>query len=156
MIEIFQGGDRLSSHLLAPAGLVNEYRTNDHDLPDGPKYEQWDRDRVTEWAARVGEHATTVVNRIFESVLVDEQGLSPALAVLRLTRRYSSDRVEKACKIALESRVKSPRCSHLRPILESRQDEVGRRSPRFEPVTALPVAPTGYVRGAAYYGGGVK
>ena len=29
-------------------------------------------------------------NRIFESVPVDEQGLSAALAVLRLTRRYSA------------------------------------------------------------------
>lgn len=156
MIEIFQGGDRVSSHLLAPEGVVNEYRTHDHDLPDGPKYEHWDRDRVTEWAARVGEHATTVVNRIFESVPVDEQGLNAALAVLRLTRRYSKERVENACKVALESRVKSPRYSHLRPILESRQDEVGRRTPRFEPVITEPAAPTGYVRGAAYYGGGSK
>ncbi len=156
MLEVFQGGDRISSHLLAPIGVVNEYRTNDHDLPDGPRYREWDRGRVTEWAGRVGEHASIVVARIFESVPADEQGLNAALAVLRLTRRYSSERVERACQLALQSSVKSPRYSHLRPILETRQDEHGQRSPRFEPVTSEPAAPAGYVRGASYYGGGSK
>ncbi len=31
------------------------------------------------------------MNRIFESVPVDEQGIDAALAVLRMTRRYSAD-----------------------------------------------------------------
>ena len=56
-----------------------------------------------------GENTLTVVNRIFESVPVDEQGLDAALAVLRLTRRYSAQRLEAACQIALASRVRSPR-----------------------------------------------
>ena len=49
------------------------------DLPDGPRYRQWDAQRVREWAARIGDNTTTVVNRIFESVPVDEQGLDGAL-----------------------------------------------------------------------------
>lgn len=61
-------------------------------------------------------------------------------------------RVENACQLALASRVRSPRYAHLRPILESKQDERGRRSPRFTSVTDTPT-PAGYVRGAAYYGG---
>lgn len=39
----------------------------------------------------------TIINRIFESVPVDEQGLDAGLAVLRLSRRYSAQRVEAAC-----------------------------------------------------------
>lgn len=154
-LEVFLGGDRLSSHLLAPIGVTNEYRTNDGDMPDGPRYQEWDALRVREWAARIGEHTTTVTQRIFESVPIEEQGINPALAVLRLTRRYSAARVERACEVALASRVRSPRYAHLRPILESRQDEVGKRHPRFEHVTDE-TPTTGYVRGASYYGGDTK
>ena len=54
----------------------------------------------------------TVVNRIFESVPVDEQGLDAALAVLRLSRRYSAERIEAACRLALAGHVRSPRYAH--------------------------------------------
>ena len=94
-----------------------------------------------------------MVNRIFESVPVEEQGLDAALAVLRLTRRYSAARVDAACRIAL-ARVRSPRYAHLRPILESGQDQPGRGRP--VPETAGPLASAGYVRGADYYAGGAR
>src|SRR5699024_10970922 len=94
MVEVFDGDRRVTSHVLAPAGVVNEHRTHDADLPDAPRYRQWDAERVREWAGRIGENTVTVVNRIFESVPVQEQGLDPALAVLRLTRRFSAARLE--------------------------------------------------------------
>ncbi|MBB1032712.1 IS21 family transposase, partial [Dietzia sp. SLG310A2-38A2] len=68
-------------HVLLPETVVNEYRTNDADLPVGPKYRQWDQSRVREWAERVGPSALVVTDRIFESVPVVEQGMNPALAV---------------------------------------------------------------------------
>lgn len=154
MLEVFAGQDRLTCHLLAPVGVVNEYRTHDSDLPDGPQYRQWDAPRVREWAARIGENTTIVVNRIFESVPVDEQGIDAALAVLRMTRRYSADRVEAAARLALASRVRSPRYAHLRPILETRQDAPGNRDAWAIPGT--PPEPTGYVRGADYYAGDAR
>jgi hypothetical protein len=153
-LEVFAADERLTSHLLAPIGVVNDYRTHDSDLPAGPQYRQWDAERVREWAARVGEDTTTVINRIFESVPVDEQGLSAALAVLRLTRRYSAARVEAAAGIALASRVRSPRYAHLRPILETRQDDPGSHDAWSTPGTAA--EPAGYVRGADYYAGGTR
>lgn len=151
--EVFADDQRLTSHLLVPVGVVNEYRTHDSDLPDGPQYRQWDAPRVREWAARIGENTTTVVNRIFESVPVDEQGLDAALAVLRMTRRYSSARVEAAAGIAL-ARVRSPRYAHLRPILDTRQDNPASRDAWTTPATAP--EPAGYVRGADYYAAGTR
>lgn len=154
MLEVFAGHERLTSHLLAPPGVSNDYRTHDADLPDGPRYRQWDAPRAHEWAGRIGEHTATVINRIFESVPVEEQGLDAALAVLRLSRRYSAARVEAACQIALASRLRSPRYAHLRPILETGQDQAGRRAPRFEPT--IESEPAGYVRGGDYYAGGAR
>lgn len=155
-LEVYLSGERLSSHLLVAPGATNEYRTRDGDLPNGPKYREWDAARCREWAARIGEHTLLVTNRIFESVPVEEQALDPVLAVLRLTRRYSQARVERACEIALERRVRSPRYAHLKPLLESGQDQVSKRHPRFEPVTSQTAEPAGYVRGADYYAGDTK
>lgn len=151
-LEVFAGQDRLTSHLLAPVEVIN-YRTHDRDLPDGPQYRQWDAARAREWAARVGENTATVVNRIFESVPVDEQGLDAALAVLRMTRRYSAGRFEAAAGVAL-ARVRSPRYAHLRPILDTRQDDPVSRDAWSAPATAP--EPAGYVRGAAYHAGGSR
>jgi hypothetical protein len=46
---------------------------------------------------------------------LDEQAVDPALAVLRLSKRYSAQRLENACSLALQS-VASPRYAHIGPI----------------------------------------
>ena len=94
----------------------------------------------------------SVVNRIFESVAVDEQGLDAALAVLRLSRRFSVERVEAASRLALTGRIRSPRYAHLHPILATGQDKTaGLKPPRTDAAED-----SGYVRGADYYAGGAK
>lgn len=151
MVEMYRNHQRLCSHLRLPATAVNEYATNAADLPPGPGYQQWDQDRVRAWAQRIGANTQTVVDRIFAAVPIAEQGLDPALAVLRLARRYSHQRLEAACALVLNSRVPSPRYAHLRLILESGQDKTGL-------ITTLnnDPDPAGYVRGADYYAGEAK
>lgn len=92
MVEMYRDHQRLSSHHRLPETAVNQYATNDADLPPGPGYQQWDQDRVRAWALRIGTSTQEVVDRIFASVAVAEQGLNPALAVLRLSKRYSHQR----------------------------------------------------------------
>lgn len=151
-LEIYHGTQRLTSHLLLPEGSVNEYRTNDADLPAGDRYQAWDGARVRAWAERIGPATVIVTGRIFESVPIEEQGLDPALAVLRLSRRFSADRVEAACALALTGRIRSPRYAHLHPILATGQDKTAQlRPPREEPAEQ-----GGYVRGADYYAGGTR
>lgn len=145
VLQTYLGTERLSSHLLLPEGSAGGWRTNDADLPAGGRYQPWDAARVREWAARIGPAAVTVINRIFESVPIDEQGLDPALAVLRLSRRFSAERVEAACQLALAGRVRSPRYAHLKPILDTGQDQ-------HSPPKQADVG--GYVRGADYYTNG--
>jgi hypothetical protein len=131
---------------------ANEYRTNDADLPAGERYRPWDAPRVREWAERIGPSAVVVVNRIFESVPVDEQGLAAALAVLRLSRRYSAERVEAACRLALTGPVRPPKYAHLQPVLATGQDQAAGLRPSWEEA----VEHGGYVRGTGYYAGGTK
>lgn len=149
-VEIYRAHQHLSSLYRLPQTAVNQHATNDSDLPPGPGYQQWD-DRVRAWAARIGTSTQEFVDRIFASVPVAEQGLNPALAVLRLAKRYSHHRVETACAVALASRVPSPRYAHLRPILESGQDKTG-----IITSDEAHQATGGYVHGANYYAGGSR
>lgn len=104
------------------------------------------------WAEWIGPAAQIVTDRIFESVPIDEQGLDAALAVLRLSRRYSAERVEAACALALTGRVRSPRYAHVQPILATGQEKTAAlRPPREEPDEV-----GGYVRGADYYARGAR
>lgn len=151
-LEIYRGTERISSHLLLPEQTSGQYRTNDADLPAGERYQQWDAPRVRQWAERVGPAAVIVVNRVFESVPVDEQGLDAALAVLRLSRRFSAERVEAACALALTGPVRSPRYAHIQPILVTGQDKAA----ALRPAQEAPAEVGGYVRGADYYAGGTR
>lgn len=148
-LEVYSGHERITTHLLLPATAANEYRTSEADLPAGKKYQLWNKPRARQWAERIGPSALVVIDRIFESVPIDEQGLNPALAVLRLAHRYSAERVEAACRIALTGPVRSPRYAHVHPILATGQDHTRADE-------AQPVEHGGYVRGASYYAGGVQ
>src|SRR5690625_1895947 len=96
-VEIYRGSQRLGSHLRLPATTIYQYATHEADLPPGPGYQPWDQTRIRAWAARVGPNAETVIERIFVSVAVAEQGFDPALAVLRLSRSEER-RVGRECR----------------------------------------------------------
>ena len=68
--------------------------------------------------------------------------------MLKLSKKYSAERLETACTMALKH-VSVPRYSHLRAILSAGKDE------DYKPVKQQEnePAPTGFLRGAAYYGG---
>jgi hypothetical protein len=150
VLEIYRSDERLTSHLLLPPTTVNQYQTNESDLPEGRSWQAWDRARIDDWAARMSPATVTVIGRIFEAASIEEAGLDPALAVLRLSRRFSPARVEAGCAMALRGPIRSPRCAHLRPILDTGQDKTGH----------IPEEPEGddggYLRGSAYYAGGTR
>ena len=89
-----------------------------------------------------------VIDRIFKSYRTSEQGINSAISVLKLSKKYSSERLETACEMALEL-VSVPRYSQLKAILAAGQDMEYKNSKKQENESS----PAGFVRGAAYYGG---
>lgn len=145
-VEIYsKTRERLATHPLFPGYVTNRYSTHESDLPEGKAWREWDGDRIREWAMRVGPACEGCVNRIFESVRFEEQGFDAALALLRLSRKYSPQRLERACAIALE-KARSPRYRHVKAILDANADKAAAPEPVEET--------GGYVRGAGYYGKG--
>ena len=149
-VEIYSGDIRLSTHNRFPAGRRNQYSTHPEDMPDKFKFSPWDDVRIKNWASSIGKHTGVVIERIFENVAIKEQGYNPALAVLRLSNKYSEARLETACELAITRGIKKPRYHHLSAILSNNQDKTyleDRNADRKEN------ASMGYRRGSDYYGG---
>ena len=146
-LEVWKGGERLSTHALLPPYATNRYSTNASDMPEGRSYSDWDAARIRRWASRVGSSCSAVIERIFQGVQYEGQGFNACLAVLRLSHRYGSERLEAACGIALRTGIKSPRYRQIRPILETGQD-LGRGGG----ASGGAHEDGGWVRGAGYHG----
>lgn len=142
-VEVFSGGERVATHPRFPSYARNRYSTRGSDMPEGRAWSDWDAPRIRAWASRVGPSCSELVDRVFACYEFDEQGFNAALAVLRLSRRYTPARLERACGMALATGKRSPRYRDVEPVLRSGQD----RAPAGEASGGC-----GYVRGAGFYG----
>ena len=93
-----------------------------------------------------------VISGILASHHTPDQGVEPALAVLRLSRRYGGVRLENACDVARRC-IQHPRCKQIRTLLETGQDHLVEES---EDLTVkLPgeadAEERGYIRAADYW-----
>lgn len=121
MIEIYCGHERISSHKRFPSYARNKYDTYPEDIPERFQKKEWNELTIRQWAASIGKQTLTVVDRIFKSYSTSEQGINPSMSVLKLSKKYSYERLETACELALEY-VSVPRYSHLKAILAASQD----------------------------------
>jgi transposase len=148
-LEIFLKGKRVSTHDKFAEFVQNHYSTHKEDMPNQFQQLQWDDERIERWAYSIGNNTGEVINRIFASVKIKEQGYNPSLSVLRLNKTYSEARLEIACELAL-TQVRTPRYHHLKAILAANQDQIYLEKKN---TTKKDYAAGGYVRGAEYYGG---
>lgn len=156
-VEIYHKGERLTTHNKFPDYAKNRYSTHQEDMPKIFRdIVEWDDERIRNWASSIGKSTHAVIERIFSSVTIKEQGYNPCLSVLRLSRTYSDARLETACELALKRGIKSPRYAHLKAILNSNQDITYREQQNA--VSEPEDTSMGYLRGSEYYkkGGGSK
>lgn len=146
-VEVFEGGERVASHVRFDRHVQYQYRTDKSHMPPEFLKPEWDDERIRGWAHSIGPNALAVVTRILDSVPIKEQGYNPSLAVLNLSKKYGNRRLEDACAYAL-SRTSVPRCRFIRTVLASgvadgsaAEDEAGGEA-------------GGYLRGAEYYNQG--
>ena len=154
LVEIYYQNTRVCSHRRL-YGRKGQYSTNpDHMPPNHQMYGEWNRDRFVRWASKIGESTKTVVEKLFASYRVEEQAYKGCLSLLKLADKYSAQRLENACRVALVHLV-SPRHKNIRLILEAGQDrrETERKSPSGITKQDDPVNGYTCLRGAAYYGG---
>lgn len=110
-------------------------------MPEKSTNPNWNTERIQEWASKIGPNTLEVINRTISSVKIKEQSYNSALAVLRLAKMYTNERLENACKYAL-AQFSIPRYKHINAILKNMQD-VNEK--------IIPSEDGGYVRGEEYY-----
>jgi len=153
LVEIYSGSNRIATHKKIPDYLSNQWQTNPEHMPEQFQQTEWDDKRIKRWAYSIGSHTGEVIDRIFNSVGIKEQGYNSSLSVLRLSKSYSEERLESACEVAL-SRVKIPRYHHLKSILSSNQDIYYLESKADDEKKQINRTAQGYVRGPKYYSEG--
>lgn len=151
LIEIYYQGNRICSHRRIH-GRIGQYSTNPDHMPKNHQlYSEWNAERFKRWASDVGPSTRQVVDKIFASYRVEEQAYKGCLSLLKLADRYSPNRLENACHVAL-AHIPSPRYKNIRLILEAGQD-----LPQEQDTEAKEISETvdhfTHLRGASYYGG---
>jgi transposase len=150
-LAIFINDSRVASHTKYPDYVTDGWSTHPEDLPEQFNKPEWNDARIRERARAIGEYTAEVVDRIFKSMRLVEQGYGPTLSVLRLATAYSQQRLEYACGMVLKT-IRVPRYHHLKAILSSGQD-VSQREIDTSRSRTDDEGGAGYVRGADYYRG---
>jgi transposase len=144
-VEIFHRGQRVAAH--PRDDTPGRHTTNPAHMPKAHQHHlEWTPSRLIQWGATVGARTAALVEAILADRPHPEQGYRSCLGLLRLSRRYGTDRLEAACTRALAVGARSYR--HVDSILKHGLD----RLPPLAPVEQLTLAPVHeHVRGRDYY-----
>lgn len=117
-IEIYDGLKCLAIHKRAVKGNWKKIYDPAHfrNTSGG----EWNKDRFLKWAQQIGPNTYMVVSGMFESG-PEQVYYSKAHSLLKLTDRYSAQRVENACALSLK-RVQRPTYRTVKAILNNSQD----------------------------------
>ncbi|MDE3075218.1 MAG: IS21 family transposase [Chloroflexota bacterium] len=145
-VEVLHRGQRVASHARLYAGprfvTVAEHMPSAHR-----RYAEWTPERLRCWAAELGPATADLVAGMLERRPHPEQGFRAGMGLIRLAKTYTPERVEAACRRALELGAYSYRS--VRSMLQNGLD----RAPTARALPLAPGAPHENVRGAAYYEG---
>lgn len=144
-VEVFYGGNRISSHPRL-YGRSNQYSTLEaHMPPNHQQYVQWNGERFRRWASKIGKSTETVVSAILSGYKVEQQGYKACMGILKLADKYSAERLENACFKALTFTPR-PSLKNIQAILSSGQDRIEPEKPERPSNSKY-----GFTRGAEYY-----
>jgi transposase len=143
-IELIHRGRRVAAHArsFVKGGFttIPEHRPKAHQ-----RHLEWTPGRIVAWAASVGTHCADVVRWIIESKPHPEQGYRSCLGLLRLAKTYGDERVEAACRRALNFQTCTYRS--VKSILAANLD----RQPLATEEAPASTPTHVNVRGRAYY-----
>jgi transposase len=142
-VEIFQNGVRVASHARGKvhyqATTIEQHRPKSHQ-----RYLEWTPSRILQWAQTIGPETANLFQEILATRRHPEQGYRSCLGIIRLSKKYSRERVEAAARRACRQGA----CSFksIESILERQLDRV----PIEESSNGEPVQHDN-IRGAAYF-----
>jgi transposase len=144
VVELLFKGKRVASH--RRSHLKGRHTTVTAHMPKAHQhYAEWTPQRLTQWAASSGAATSRVVETILASRPHPQQGFRSCLGIMRLGKRYGTERLEAACRRAL----KIGACSYksIDSILKQGLDQ----TPLPTSAKAKPTVDHANIRGPKYY-----
>ena len=117
-VEIFFDENCICSHPRLYGRANQDSTMEDHMPPNHQQYVQWNGERFSTWAAKIGHHTETVVRAILAGFKVEQQGYKACMRLLKLADKCSAERLENACKRALTYTTR-PSLKNMQTILSS-------------------------------------
>ena len=111
---VYYNKQLITQHKLYSSLVKNKYRTKDEHLDKRKEFNPYTYESVIEDAKKIGIYTLEVVNRLFGEPKVKEQAFNSVLTVLSISKAYSKDILEDACKKALDNYS----IPHYKQILE--------------------------------------
>jgi len=122
-IEIFHDNVRIAFHLRVTPGSSQRYTTVKEHMPSHHRfYAEWTPERISHWAASVGLNVKGIVGDIMARAEHPEQGFRSSIGIIGLTKKYSNERVDMACRIARSDGATGYR--GVKRVLETERDLV--------------------------------
>ena len=117
------------------ATTVSEHRPKAHQ-----RYLEWTPSRLVDWAKKIGPATAELLDRIMASKRHPEQGYRSCLGILRLSKQYTTQRVEAAARRA----IVLPACSYpsIKSILKCHLDKLQAIEPTAEAPCRRSTTPT--------------
>jgi transposase len=119
VVEIFYKHERIATH--SRSYRPGHYSTvKDHMASSHKAYSDWNVPYFEKRAEGIGEHTLRYIRRLLEQYDYPELGYKQSQGILAFARHYSLQRLEKACKRALEYHRSSYRT--IENILKNKLD----------------------------------
>jgi transposase len=142
-IAVFHKNRRVASHQRSHRKYGHSTLT-EHMPKAHQKHLQWTPSRIINWAGQTGPYTQRLVTEIMQRRSHPEQGFRACLGVMRLAKRYTPQRLEKACERAVN--IGAYTFKNVESILKNGLD----RQPLMPAVKDHPVVHPN-IRGPRYY-----
>ncbi|HHT0594978.1 TPA: IS21 family transposase [Legionella anisa] len=118
-VECFYQGKRIAAHARSYARYQFTTRP-EHMPPNHLAHAEWSPERMQRWAKKIGAQTAAFIEHMILSRPFPQQAMRSCLGLLRLGKRFSDERLEKACLIALEAGA--TRYQQVESILKNKID----------------------------------
>ena len=154
MVEVLCDGKRIAAHQRVMRmgyshGLSSQTTVSEHMPKAHQAHLEWSPQRLLIWGKEMGTSTHMLVSHLLYQKSHPELGYRACLGLLGLAKKYSKERLETACTIAVANQAMTQKS--VRNILATKLDlaPAGKASPNKKSTAQLPMHEN--VRGLGYY-----
>lgn len=141
-VEVYLDYERIAIHKRSEQPWT--YTTIKEHMPNHHQFVMdWNPDRFIRWGQKIGNNTGAYIEKVLSNNSYPEQGYKSCMGILSFAKKYSSERLDKACQRGLLYEKYSYQT--IKRILELKMDQIEEEPPS----TSMPTHDN--IRGGTYY-----